>query len=73
MPVMDPEKLIFLDEMGALTNLTTLYGRTPKGERVVEVVLAGDWETRLVGATRLDGPCAPMLLEGAIDGESFLA
>ena len=29
----DPERLIFLDECGVLTNLVRLHGRSPRGTR----------------------------------------
>jgi ABC-type cobalamin transport system ATPase subunit len=30
----DPERLVFVDEMGVHTSLAPLYGYSPKGERV---------------------------------------
>jgi len=30
----DPERLVFVDEMGLHTSLAPLYGYSPKGERV---------------------------------------
>jgi len=32
----NPTKRIFLDESGAKTNMTRLYGRAPVGERCVD-------------------------------------
>lgn len=72
MAAVDPQKLVFEDELGAQTTLTPLYGRAPAGVRVEEGVPADHWHTRtLVEAVRLDGPCAAMELEGPLDGASF--
>ena len=73
MAPVDPERLVFADELGAQTTLTPAYGRAPRGERVEEAVPADHWHTiTLVEAVRLSGPCAPMELDGALDGASFL-
>lgn len=64
----------FVDECGSRTDLTRLAGRAAPGERVVESVPAGHYEQlTLVGSLKLDGTSACMTLEGAIDGDSFLA
>lgn len=69
---LEPERLVFADELGAQTTLTPAYGRAPKGERVEEAVPADHWRTTtLVQALRLTGPCAAMTLAGPLDGESF--
>jgi transposase len=72
---------VFLDETGLKTNFTRLRGWAFGGERLVERVPAGRWETRtLVHAIALDGTRAAMVLDGPMDGvcftgfcESFLA
>jgi transposase len=70
----DLRRYHFLDECGSRTDLTRLFGRAEPGERVVEAVPAGHYEQlTLVGSLRLDGAVACMTLEGAIDGDSFLA
>ena len=33
-PDLDPERLVFIDETWASTNMTRRYGRAPKGERL---------------------------------------
>jgi transposase len=69
-----PARLVFVDESGANTKMTRLYGRAPVGERLVAQVPHGHYQTRtLIAAVRLRGPCAPWLFEGAMDGEMFLA
>ena len=40
---LDPKKLVFLDEMGAKTNMTRLYGRSPIGQRLIDHVPHGHW------------------------------
>ena len=63
-----------MDEAGSRTDLTRLYGRAQPGERVVEAVPAGHYkQLTMVGSLKLDGQAACMTLEGAIDGDSFLA
>ena len=68
----DPAQLLFLDETGVKTTLTRLYGRAPKGQRVCDEVPCGRWHTTtLIAGITLDGPCAPMLIEGATDRAVF--
>lgn len=56
------------------TNMTRLHGRGPRGERVVGRVPFGAWKTlTFVAALRCDGMTAPMVISGAMNGESFLA
>lgn len=50
------------------------YGRSPRGERLVAGVPHGHWKTlTLVAALRSDGLTAPYVIDGALDGPSFLA
>jgi transposase len=66
------EHLVFLDESGAKTNMTRLYGRAPRGERVVSKVPHGHWKTTtMLSAIRLEGPCAAVTVDGAVDAEIF--
>jgi transposase len=63
-----------VDESGAKTNLTRLYGRAEGGQRVVDAAPWGHWRTTtLIGALRRDGSTASLVLEGATDTESFQA
>jgi transposase len=67
-----PQQLVFLDESGAKTNMTRLYGRAPRGERVVSKVPHGHWKTTtMLSAIRLDGPYAAVTVDGAVDAEIF--
>jgi transposase len=56
------------------TNMTRRYGRAKSGHRLVAAVPHGHWKTTtFVGALRCDGLTAPMVIDGAINGELFLA
>lgn len=66
-------RLVFIDESGAKTNMTRLYGRGPRGARVYDHVPHGRWETTtLIAAVGRNGPQAPWVLEGPMDGAAFL-
>lgn len=74
MPGLDPEKLVFIDETGANTKMTRRYGRAPVGQRVVGRVPHGHWKTTtFVAALRSDGLVAPMVIDGAMNGDLFVA
>jgi transposase len=73
-PSLDPASLVFLDETWAATNMARRYGRAPCGQRALDAVPHGHWKTTtVVAALRADGIAAPLVLDGAINGESFLA
>jgi transposase len=72
--LLDTTKLVFIDETSVNTNMVRLYGRAPCGVRLVDHVPLGRWETMtFVSALRHDGMVAPMLIEGPMNGELFLA
>jgi transposase len=49
-------------------------GRCRRGERLLGAVPHGHWKTStFIAALRTTGLTAPLVLDGAIDGESFLA
>jgi transposase len=71
---LDPERLIFIDESGLSTKMARLRGWAPKGERCRAAIPHGHWKTTtFVGGFTLCGFVAPMLLDGPMDGECFLA
>lgn len=73
-PDLDPEKLVFIDETGASTKMARLRGRSPRGQRCRAPVPHGHWKTTtLVAGLRLSGMTAPMVIDGAMNGEAFLA
>lgn len=68
------EKLVFLDESGAKTNMTRTHGRAPRGVRVVEKVPHGHWKTTtMISAVRTSGAVAGAVISGATDTDVFLA
>ena len=68
------DRLVFVDQSGANTQMTRRYGRSPIGQRLVCAVPHGHYQTTtLIAAVRLKGPQAPWLFGGAVDGELFLA
>jgi transposase len=65
---------VFLDETAVTTKMVRHYGRAPLGERLVDKVPHGHWKTlTLIAALRVDGLTAPSVIEGAMDGPTFLA
>ena len=73
-PEFGMERLVFLDETWATTNMTRRYGRAPVGERLIDYVPFGHWKvTTFVGALRHDGLVAPMVVDGPVNGAVFLA
>jgi transposase len=70
----DPSRLIFLDETSIKTNMAPGYGRCAKGQRLVAKVPHGHWRTQtFLAALRHDCLIAPGVIEGPINGDSFLA
>jgi len=71
----DPEQFVFLDESGAKTNMTRLYGRAPGGERCVDHTPHGHWRTMtMLSAIGIEGVIEPatVVIDGAMDGPTFL-
>ena len=73
-PDLDPERLIFIDETWLNTKMARLRGRAPRGERLRSPIPHGHWRTTtFVAGLRLTGIDAPMVIDGPINGDSFLA
>ena len=73
-PALEPQRLVFVDETWASTNMTRTHGRCPKGQRLVMDVPHAHWKTTtFVAALRCDGLVAPMVADGAMDGDLFIA
>jgi transposase len=69
----DPDALVFLDETWLKTNMTRPRGRAPQGERLVCHVPHGHWKTTtFLAALRTSGLTAPLVIDGAINGQLFL-
>jgi len=71
---LDPSRLVFIDETWAKTNMTRTHGRAPRGKRLVAKVPHGRWRTlTFLAALRRDRIDAPCVIDGPINGQSFLA
>ena len=72
--MLDPSRLVFIDETSVSTTITRLYGRAPLGERLVQKVLHGNWKTlTFIAALRHNRVAAPFVCQGAMNGETFKA
>ena len=70
----DPDRLVFLDESGAKTNMTRRRGRAARGSRVYDTAPQGHWCVRtLIAAVRVDGTTACMSVDCATDGDVWPA
>jgi len=71
---LDVERYVFLDETATTTNMTRLRGRSPRGARLVDKTPYGHWKsTTFVAALRASGFTAPLVVDGPLDGPTFLA
>jgi transposase len=71
---MDPARFVFLDETGVTTKMTRLYGRAPRGERLIGAVPHGHWRTTtFIAGLRQSGVIAPLVLDGPMTGAAFRA
>jgi len=71
---LDPARLVFIDETWAKTNMTRLRGWAPRGHKLLAKVPQGHWRTlTFLAALRSDRIEAPCVIDGPINGESFLA
>jgi transposase len=66
--------LVFIDETWAKTNMTRRHGRCARGRRLIAKVPHGHWRTlTFLAALRCDRIDAPCVIDGPINGRSFLA
>jgi len=71
---LDPARLVFIDETWAKTNMTRVRGWAPRGHKLLAKVPQGRWRTlTFLAALRHDRIDAPCVIDGPINGESFLA
>jgi transposase len=71
---MNHAKLVFIDESGAKTNMTRLYGRAKAGARAFDDTPSGHWcTTTMISSMRLDGSTACMVVDGATTTDIFKA
>ena len=72
--MLDTSRLVFIDETSVNTKMVRLSGRCPRGERLIGRVPHGHWKTiTFVAALRHNGINAPFVLDGAMNGATFLA
>jgi transposase len=65
---------VFIDETWATTNMTRRCGRAPRGQRLVAAVPHGHWKTStFVAGLRTSGLTAPLVVDGAMNGDIFRA
>lgn len=66
------KRLIFIDETGAKTNMTRLYGRAQKGSRCHDSVPGRIWKrTTILSAIRDNGETYSHVFEGALNSKIF--
>ncbi len=74
MAELDLDRLVFLDETAAKTNMTRAYGYAPRGQRLVGQAPYRRWQTStFLGVMRAGGFLAPLVVDGAMTSELFLA
>lgn len=74
MPGIPIDRLVFIDETAANTKMARRYGRSRRGRRVVGRIPHGHWKTTtFVGAMRSTGLTAPLVVDGPMNGDVFLA
>lgn len=69
------KQFVFIDESGAKTNMTRLYGRAPGGSRCIDHTPHGHWKTMtMLSAIRAEGVMkdATVVVNGAMNGVTFL-
>jgi transposase len=68
------EKLVFVDESHASTDMAREYGWGQRGERVTGFVPQGHYKTQtMLAGIRLSGPVAPVVFDGSVNSEIYAA
>lgn len=68
------DRLVFVDESGAKTNMTRRRGRARGGHRCVDHAPNGHWmTTTMISSMRADGTTACMTVDAATSGDIFNA
>lgn len=68
------ERLVFIDESHASTAMARLRGWGPRGQRVIGSVPQGHYKIQtMLAGIRLTGPVAPLVFDGAVNGEVYAA
>ena len=72
--LLDPDRLIFIDETGTSTNMARLRGRCRRGERLIGKVPHGHWKiTTFVAGLRRDAITAPFVIDQPMNSAIFKA
>jgi transposase len=67
-----PERLVFVDESWASTNMSRRYGRCPRGERLRMSVPHGHWKTTtFIAGLRNRGIIAPFVIDCPVNRDIF--
>ena len=71
---LNPKRLVFIDETWAKTNMTRTHGWMTRGRKLIGKAPRGHWKTMtFLAALSCGDIVAPCVLDGPINGESFLA
>jgi transposase len=74
MPGLAAGRVVFLDETAAKTNMARTHGYAPRGQRLEGQAPYRRWQTStFLGAMRAGGLIAPLVVDGAMTSELFLA
>ncbi len=72
--LLDADRLVFIDETWAKTNMTRLRGRSKRGQRLLDKSPHGHWKTTtLIAALGSVGVRCSMVIDGAVNGDLFEA
>lgn len=74
LPELEASQLVFIDETWFRTDMTPLRGWAMRGERLMAKAPGGHWKTTtLVAGLTTDGVIAPVVLDGPMNGDAFIA
>ena len=72
-PYIDANRLVYLDEMSVNIGMTRLYGRAPKGERIVEYIPDVRYKRiSVISTIRVNGETNPLAYSGTLNGNLFM-
>ena len=72
-PYIDVNRLVYLDEMSVNIGMTRLYGRSPKGERIVEYIPDVRYKRiSVISTIRVSGETNPFAYSGTLNGNLFM-
>jgi len=69
----DMDRLVYLDEFSVNIGMTRLYGRSPRGERIVEYVPDVRYSrVSVISTIRVSGETNPVAFSGTLNGKLFM-